>query len=84
MKYGYEGQNCSACGLGFYQRRIDKVQSLCPGVTALYEFDSIAIKAKFIASMKYNFFGNYRTIWELEMLFVNTGNNFALRYKFFI
>ena len=35
-KYGYEGQMCSACVHGFYQKRINKVQSLCSGITALY------------------------------------------------
>lgn len=67
-KDGYEGQNCSACVHGFYQKRIDKVQSLCSGITALYQFGFIAIKAKFIALMKY-VFGNYRIFWKLWMLF---------------
>ena len=64
-KYGYEGQNCSACVHGLYQKRIDKVQSLCSGITALHQFDFIAVKAKFIALMKYNFFGNYTSFWKL-------------------
>lgn len=71
-KDGYEGQNCSACMHGFYQKRIDKVQSLCSGITALYQFGFVAIKAKFILLMKYNVFGNW-------MLFVSMGNNIALR-----
>ena len=43
----------------------------------------IAIKAKFIALMKYNRFGNYRSFWKLYMLFVSMGNNVPLRYNIF-
>ena len=71
-KDGYEGQNCSACVHGFYQKRIDKVQSLCSGITALYQFGFVAIKAKFILLMKCKVFGNW-------MLFVSMGDNIALR-----
>ena len=78
-KDGYEGQNCNACVHGFYQKSIDKVQSLCSGITALYQFGFIAIKAKFIVLMKYNVFGNYRIFWKLWMLFVSMGNNVVLR-----
>lgn len=78
-KNGYEGQTCSACVHGFYQKRIDKVQSLCSGITALYQFGFIAIKAKFIVLMKYKVFGNYRIFWKLWVLFVSMGNNVALR-----
>lgn len=78
-KDGYEGQNCNACVHGFYLKRIDKVQSLCSGITSLYQFGFISIKAKFIVLMKYNVFGNYRIFWKLWVLFVSMGNNVALR-----
>ena len=35
----------------------EKVQSLCSGITALYQFHFIAIKPEFIALIKYNFYG---------------------------
>ena len=35
-KSGYEGRDCSACVHGFYQKMINKVQSLCSGITVLY------------------------------------------------
>ena len=57
----------------------EKVQFLCSGITALYQFDFIAIKAEFIALIKYNFYGNYRSLWKLWMLFVSMGNNVGLR-----
>ena len=43
-KNGYEGQDCSACVHGFYQKNIDKGQSLCSGITALYQFGLLLLK----------------------------------------